>query len=89
MAIQQPIVSNKKEITMSSNPKKSKKRVASEKSEEKDGDAAALANAQALVEEYLGPTLLQDPKSAPKSTIEALKGKDMVGLYFGASWYVF
>jgi len=38
------------------------------------------------MEELLGPTLLTDAKGAKEDTAKALKDKDIVALYFSASW---
>jgi nucleoredoxin len=48
--------------------------------------AEATAPPQPTLEELLGPSLLTSAKGAKKATAAALKDKDLILLYFSASW---
>jgi nucleoredoxin len=48
--------------------------------------AEATAPPQPTLEELLGPSLLTSAKGAKKATSAALKDKDLILLYFSASW---
>ena len=50
-----------------------------------DDDSSAVE----LIYQHVGKTLLAKANGTPQSTAELLKGKELVGFYFGASWYVF
>ena len=49
------------------------------------GDSSSSAE---LIYKYVGSTILTKANSLPKPTAEVLKGKDLIGFYFAASWYV-
>jgi len=39
------------------------------------------------IEDLLGPSLMKNAKGEKISTASALKGKDLVALYFSAKWW--
>jgi thiol-disulfide isomerase/thioredoxin len=48
--------------------------------------ADAPAAAEFSIENLLGAKLLDNVKTSPKPTKELMKGKELIGLYFSASW---
>jgi len=72
----------------SKNNTKTSTAVAEKKTDDKSAPVVPAGDFSASIVEYLGETLLTSTKEPPKPTVELLKGKDIVALYFAASWYV-
>ena len=73
------------------NPKKKRQHVTKEtKAATKDTTLSTGDDSSAveLIYQHVGDTLLAKANGTPQSTAQLLKGKDLVGFYFGASWYV-
>ena len=80
-------------MVASANPKK--KHTYETKETQKDKKAlvesstsSELSATDEMLEQHFGTTLLTSVGSKPKPTTSLLKGKELVALYFSASWYV-